>query len=240
MLLNDAQNAYERLKLAENASTKVEEAEILSTKRNELQQLADRISDLAHRSAFLSEAKVRLTPPPEIDKLKQMISQNMSRFVESPTALTLVEKKRWTNLVSKLTEYAASTGTLQSQDWKMHFNTKLFAGLAPDQQQQTILRALPQNQTSMSRYRDLYQRLGQFRNTVPATADALHNAVKCSEELEKISIQFVKNDAVPSEVKAFFDATSTAGGARLEMLTSSVVEWLCTNNMLDNYVIRAR
>lgn len=238
MLLSDARNVKERLMSAEAARSGIEEAEALAVKRNELQELADRVVALARRNTLLREQNVTLSPIPSIDKAKQQISQNNARFAESPKATTLVDKQRWSKLVSTLTEFVASAEALQRQDWKAYFSSKLFGGVPPEQRKQTILQVLPENQNALRRYTHLYQRFNQYRNAVPSTVEALCEVLACSKELA--GIQFRENDDVPVAVSAFFNATSTGTGASLDFLTPEVIEWLRTNNMLANYVVRAR
>lgn len=238
MLLNNAQNVRARLMRAEAASSGIEEAQALATKRNELQALAARVEMLARRNTLLWEEGIPLSPIPNIDRTRQVISQINARFAEAPKAATLVDKQRWSKLVSTLTEFAASTEMLQREDWRAYFSSKLFGGVPPEQRRQTILQTLPENRKALERYTNLYQRFNQYRNTVPNTVEALRELHSCSNQLA--NIQFVENDDVPTSVRAFFNATSTGTGASLDFLTPEVIEWLRTNNMLANYVVRAR
>ncbi|WP_430318199.1 protein DpdI [Pseudomonas nitroreducens] len=238
MLLSDARSVRASLMRAEAARSGIEEAEALSTKRIELQKLADRIATLVRLNALLREQSVLLTPIPGIDKAKQLISQISARFAESLRSDTLVDKQRWSKLVSMLTEFSATAETLQKQDWKDYFSRKLFGGVPPEQRKQTILQALPENRKASERYTYLYQRFSQYRNVVPSTAEVLREVHAFSNELA--SIQFVENDEVPIPVRAFFNAVSSGSGASLDFLTQEVIEWLRTNNMAANYVVRAR
>jgi hypothetical protein len=238
MLLDDARNARARLMRAEAASNGIEEAEALAAKGHELAALAARVVTLARRNTLLREERIPLTTIPAIDKAREVVSQISARFSESPKATTLVDKQRWSKLVSTLTEFTASTETLQKQDWKTYFGNQLFAGVPPEQRKQTILQTLPENRKAIERYTQLYQRFIQCRNTVPGTTEALRDVHACSDDLA--GIKFVENNDVPEAVKAFFNATSTGTGASLDHLTAEVVDWLRTNNMLANYVVRAR
>lgn len=238
MLLIDARNVRARLVRAEAASSSIEEANALAAKRNELQELATRIVMLARRNTLLRKEGIALSPIPDIDKAKQVTSQISARFAESPKAATLVDKQRWSKLVSTLTDSAASAETLQRQDWKAYFSNKLFGGVPPEERRQTILQTLPENRKALERYTHLYQRFNQYRNTVPNNGEALSEVHACSRDLA--DIQFVENDDVPTTVRAFFNATSTGTGASLDFLTSEVIQWLRANNMLANYVVRAR
>ena len=119
-----------------------------------------------------------------------------------------------------------------------HFATRLFAGVPPEQRKQTIVQTLPENKVALDIYTRLYQRFNKYRNAVPASAEEFDAVQDCSDQLE--AIHFVEDDDVPGVVKAFFNATSSGSGANLDFLTAEVVDWLRTNNMLANYVVRAR
>jgi hypothetical protein len=238
MLLIDAQKARVRLMRAEVASCGIEEAEALAAKRNELQAQVTRVVMLARRNTLLREESIPLSPIPDIAKTRQLISQINIRFAESPKAATLMDKQRWSKLDSTLREFVTRGETLQTEDWKAYFRSKLFGGVSPEQRRQTIVLTHPENQKSWERYKLLYQRFNQYRNTVPSTAEALKEVHACSKDL--MEIKFVENDDVPEDVRIFFKATSTGAGANLDLLTPDVVDWLRTNDMLANYVVRAR
>jgi|AZIJ01.1.fsa_nt_gi hypothetical protein len=238
MLLDDARSCRESLIRAEAARNGIEEARALAAKRKELQKFEESIAILIRCNTLLREQGVPLTSVTDVDKAKQRIDRIHARFVESPKVSTLVDGKRWINLISTLSEFVQLLENQQKQDWKVYFNSTLFGGVSPDQRKQTILQALPENQKAIEQYKYYYQRLNQYRNSVPSSAEALREAHECSKELE--NIQFVENDEVPVPVRAFFNATSSAGGASLDFLTPEVIEWLRANNMLANYVIRAR
>lgn len=238
MLLNDARNVRVRLMSAEAAKSGIEEAEALATKRNELKKLVDRVSNLTSRNSILKEKEIPLSTIPGIEKTKQLVIQINARFAESPKVATLVDGRRWSRLGEALTEFSVSAEELQKQDWKTYFNSKLFGGASPEQRKQTILLVLPEHKKTFEIYANLYHRLHQYRNAVPVTVEALNEVLTCSNDLA--SIRFVENDDVPAPVRMFFNAISIGSGAGLDLLTPEVIDWLRTNGMLDNYVIRAR
>src|SRR5690606_19812048 len=115
---------------------------------------------------------------------------------------------------------------------------KLFGGGAPEQRKQTISMTLPENQKAWDRYKRLYTRFAEYRNTFPATANELEGIQAWSKELSEI--RFIENADIPSAVGEFFNATATGGGANLDLLTTEVIAWLRNNDMLDNFSVRAR
>jgi hypothetical protein len=238
MMLDEARVVRARLARADAASSSVEEAEALAKKKKELFALAAKVESLANRRAMLRQGGIPLSFATDLDKVKQLCGMILTRFTELPKASTLVDKQRWTKLSEVLLEFNASEETLQKQDWKEYFGTRLFAGVSPEQRKQTILITLPENQKEWDRYKRLYTQFAQYRNSVPVTAEELGVVQACSKELSKI--RFVENDDVPVAVREFFNATSSGSGASLDLLTTEVIAWLRDNNMLNNYAVRAR
>ena len=238
MLLDEARVIHDRLTQMESASTSVEEAAALSAKANELATLAARVQALSRRNRLLRERGVLLSPRQGTDNARQVVNRLNERFSESPKSNTLVDGQRWSRLTAALGEFSTSTETLQKQDWLNYCASRLFAGVPPEQRQQTILQTLPENRASLESYARLYQRFNQYRNTVPGSAEEFDVVQACSDQLG--AIRFIENDNVPATVKAFFNATSSGSGASLDFLNAEVVGWLRANNMLANYVVRAR
>jgi hypothetical protein len=223
---------------AEAASAGIEEANALASKKAELAQHAARIVMLTRRNSLLRNEGIQLTPVQNAEKTRQLVIQIGDRFRESPKSATLVDRQRWTKLTAALTEFIVSGETQQKADWKAYFSSKLFGGVPPEQRKQTILQSLPANKNALEQYTFLYQRFNEYRNTVPSTVEAMRELHTYSQNLA--DIEFVENDNVPKAVREFFGATATTTGASLDLLTPEVIEWLRTNKMLANYVVRAR
>lgn len=238
MILDEARKARERLVRAVTAMSNVEEAEALSKKKSEFGTLAEKVATLAKRRSMLKQGGVPLSGPPDVEKARQSCNMLLTRFTESPKASTLVDKQRWTKLTESLAELCTVEDTLQKQDWKGYYGTRLFGGVPPEQREQTILTSLPENQEALGLYKRLYKRLSVYRATLPCTTEELKEAQESSEQLS--GIRFVENTDVPSAVREFFNATSSGGGASLELLTTEVIDWLRSNAMLNNFAVRAR
>jgi len=238
VIREEARKARERLVRADAAMSSVEEADALSRKKGELRALAAKVTALAERRCMLRQGGVPLSQPHDVEKAKQSCSMILTRFTESPKAATLVDKQRWTKLTESLAEFNAVEDTLQRQDWKEYYGTKLFGGVPPEQRERTILMTLPENRDALALYKGLYKRLSLYRATVPSTAAELEEAQESSRQLS--GIRFVENNDVPSAVREFFNATSSGGGANLELLTTEVVDWLRSNGMLNHFAVRAR
>lgn len=236
---NEATKLRERLRRAEAATSSVEEAEALSKKKIELRILVDKVTNLADRRSLLKFGGVSLSDPPEdLDKVAHSCRLLSTRFTESPTASTLVDKQRWKNLTDALTTFQVAEETQQKLNWKAYNDTKLFGGVPPEQRERTILLSLPENQKALALYKNLYKRLTAYRATLPSTSEELKEVQECSKQLS--SIEFVENKDVPVAVQEFFKATSSGFGANLDLLTTEVVDWLRSNSMLNNFAVRAK
>lgn len=238
MIREEARKARERLVRADAAMNSVEEAEELSRKKSELRALAAKVTALAERRCMLRQGGIPLSQPHDVKKAKESCRMILARFTESPKAATLKDKQRWTKLTESLNELNTEEETLQRQGWKEYFGTKLFGGVPPEQREQTILMTLPENQEALARYKTHYHRLSNYRTKVPGNPVELGEAQESSRQLS--GIRFVENKDVPFAVREFFNATSSGGGANLELLTTEVVDWLRLNGMLNHFAVRAR
>lgn len=238
MLLNESRDVRDRLARMEAAKANVVEATSLSAKANELKTWATKVQSLSERDRLLRQRSVARSSSLDANPVLQAIKLSSERFAESPQSSTLVGGQRWVKLVAALVEFSIAAETLQKQDWVEHFTTRLFAGLPPDQRKQTIVQSMPDNTIAIKNYTQWYQRFIKYRNVVPASIEEFDDVQSCSDQLAAIT--FKENDDVPGPVKAFFNATSSGSGAGLDFLTVEVVEWLRTNHMLANYVVRAR
>ena len=238
MLIDESRVVRERLIHLESLKATVTEARELSAKADELTVLSAKVQRLSVRNQLLNKHRVERTSRLEIAAVLQSVELCSQRFSESAKVSTLVAGQRWSKMVIALGSFSVAADTLQKQDWVKHFESKLFAGVPPEQRTQTIVQTMPENITAMRNYTQWYQRFIKYRNFVPASAEDFDDVQSCSDQLAAIT--FKENDDVPGPVKAFFNATSSGSGAGLEFLTAEVVEWLRTNHMLTNYVVRAR
>ncbi len=238
MLLNESRAVRDRLARMEAARVSVVEATSLSAKANELKTWAAKMKMISERNRLLRQKSVARSTSLDVNPVLQTIKHSSQRFAETPQSSTLVGGNRWSKLVTALGELSVEAETLQKQDWVTHFASRLFAGVPPEQRKQTIVQTMPDNIVALRNYAQLYQRFNKYRNAVPASAEDFDDVQSCSDQLA--AIKFQENDDVPGPVKAFFNATSSGSGASLDFLTPEVVEWLRVNNMLANYVVRAR
>ena len=178
---------------------------------------------------------MKLTPVEESKKLTQKISSLSAPFQETPKVATLKQGKKWKVLLEALDTTISDARKLQSDDWKRYCSTRLFAGAAPDKVR-ARLALTPKNLRLLAEYAELFKQFLALRQTIPSDTRAIEEIQQHSSALEKIKF----DENVPAEVAKFLQATQTDTGAGLELLTYTVLEWLRSNESLDEYVVRAR
>ena len=238
MILDKAKAAQQELKYFKRLNDSVAEAVALAAKKKELLELHDKVKELASSRAMLQCGGVPLSPAPEISASNKSCTSILEEFKRIPKSNTLIEKKRWIKLTQVLEIFIKAELSVQKESWTQFFNKNLFNASPPDLIESTILMSLKDNSDAMIRYRVLYDKFVPFRNVVPTTRTDLENIKNWSIELSEI--KFIQNDALPKAVREFFSAISSGRGANLDLLTKEVLDWLRTNNMLNNYSVKAK
>jgi hypothetical protein len=233
MLLENAKAAHERLQSADAARANLDEAQALLVLQKALSVKAAKMHALVVRASLLRDHGVVLSPSPDTKKMRNTIANLRKRFDERPSSSTLTQGKHWTGLQTDLDTAIATLEVEQRQDWKNYFGTRLFAGLPPEERKIGLVQT-PDNKLALGQYTRLYEKFARYRNTVPGTTEELDEVHRCSEALTKIT--FVED--VPKAVELFIHAVPT--GARLELLTAEVIDWLQAHGLLDSFVVRAR
>lgn len=239
MLLSDAYNARTRFIRAEEAQAGIENAQALSRKRDELSDIVLKIERLNARMGVLRAGGVSDLPLADTKKEMDIVSQIRARFLESPKFETLVGRQRWTRLSDSVDGLASEFDALQKKAWK-EFLSELFSGLPPEKLKQTILLASPEHKRAFARYSERFEMLQKSKQVVPDSSEIIRAVRECAIELDSIGRGFVPNTEVPASVQAFFNAIAGGAGAGLDLLSQDVVDWLRDNEMLTNYVVRAR
>jgi len=240
MMLDEARVARERLARAEAAKLNVEEATELAKKKSKLRDWEAVIKSLAESRVWLQQGGVLSSSVPSADSAKKSCANILERFSESPKNDTLVRNRGWINFLDDLESLKHNEVVQQRINWKEYFTRRLFGGASPVQRKQTLTLSLPANKDAFARYEYVYGLFSKYKSEVPNSKEQFLNVQAWSNQLAKINSEFVENADVPVAVQEFFTATSTSDGASLNLLTEEVITWLRTNNMLDNYAVRAR
>lgn len=232
-LLFNATSTLERLTRLRTAAEGAEEAKALDSLRGELAELASPINALAAMAVTLRGEGVSLSAIPDLANVREILQKALERLLEIPKATTLRQGNRWTNLTKKLQTLAEKAQASQLADWQQYFDHHFFSGLSPAQQEMKMDKT-PQNAQALLRYRTLFQSFIKYRLQPPTNFEDFKKLHSLSQQLTEIAF----TDNAPKDVRKFLDAVS--GGAGLHLLTPEVFAWLRDNQMLANYVVRAR
>jgi len=232
-LTDKAQSVLSRLHEIEATRDGVAEAKALDEFHNQLFELAAPINQQAQHYTLLLEEGVNFSPIGEIGTVIEAVQKVSMRFNETLKATTLKQGKSWAILSEKLSSLAQKVKLSQAQDWKNFFDNNFFGGLPPTQRK-AKLASTPENVEAIKRYSELYHVFISYKSKAPIVADEFIRLRSLSEQLTQIKFQ----EDVPDDVRKFFEATST--GANLELITLEVLGWLRQNDLLCNYVVRAK
>jgi hypothetical protein len=232
-LITDATSTLERLTQLRTAAEGVEETKALDSLRVDLAALANPINALAAKMAVFRSEGVKLSAIPDLANVKEIVQKTLARFQQTPKATTLRRGTVWTTLTNRLQTLTNNAQTALDDDWRRYCDNNLFSGLPPAKREATLAKT-PQNEKSLARYRILYQSFIKYRQQLPTCAEEFNNLRQLSQQLAEITFQ----EDVPEDVRKFLQALS--GGAGLHLLTPEVLTWLRENQLLANYVVRAR
>lgn len=233
MLLTDAKAVHERLQGARSAQANLAEAQALAGLQKALATKTAALHALVARGGVLAQRGVPMSSCPGFDAMRKIIDALRTRFGQVPTSNTLTQGKHWTSLMTALDSAIATVDTTQRHDWSTYVATALFAGLPPERRKVGLVQT-PDNKAALEQYTRLYEKFVRYRNTIPATAQALEEVHQYSDALAGI----VFEENVPKNVEAFINAVSF--GASLDLLTPEVIAWLREHDLLGSYVVRAR
>ncbi|ONN70919.1 hypothetical protein [Pseudomonas oryzihabitans] len=233
-LIIDATSTLERLTQQKAAVEGAEESKALDILQVELSQLAWPIKALATKSVVLRSEGISLSAISDLGNVIESVQKSLERFKQMPKATTLRQGKVWTSLTNRLQTLAQKAQTAQIKDWQLYFDQHLFGGLPPAKREATLAAKTPQNEKALKLYRELYQSFIKYRQQTPANTEELKQLRLLSQQLAEITFQ----EDVPEAVREFLDAVS--GGAGLNLLTTEVLTWLHDNELMANYVVRAR
>lgn len=229
-----------RTKLEAIQSTRVDDDEI--RRINELREEIERPTLLfmaaAEQTNMLARLNVSVPPLPHanIEMTLKKVQAFSEKFQKDTTSANLRRGLQLRNTIDAITDLKKELEKVQSLRWQ-NFLTGLFAGDSPDQLTDQLA-LTPQNRESISAYKSAYLEREKLGRNSTVTAEGIAHAKELSAELQKAYESF--DFDVPSEVKAFFDASASSNGAPLTVLTKQVVDWLHENDMVDRYVVRNR
>lgn len=232
-LITDATSTLERLTKLRTAAEGAEETKALDSLRVELAALANPINVLAAKVDVFRSEGVSLSPIQDLTNVRESVQKSFERFQQAPKATTLRRGTVWATLKNKLQTLNKNAQTALVEDWKQYFDSHFFSGLPPSRRGATLAKT-PKNEEALKSYQELYQSFIKYRLQQPTSAEEFLKLRLLSQQLAKIEFQ----ENVPEAVRMFLEASSA--GAGLHLLTAEVLTWLHDNNLLANFVVRAR
>lgn len=225
----------ERLVALDRLGANVEETGLLEDLRSDLAPPAAELSRALGQRALLVSSGIDAPEPPALDTARKRAATLLEKFTAERTAATLKKGSGWANLLKEMK--AASTDVAASvvRSWKGYRQT-IFTGEAPALVKGRIA-FTPGNQTAFKRYEELHQTFRAEFEKVPTDKAAIERVQSLAAELTETAKAF--DFAVPADVKRFLEAVQS-GGAKLDLLTEPVLEWLEENDVFGNYRIVPR
>lgn len=225
----------EKLVILDELGANVEEASRLEGLRSDLATAAARLIEARGRYRLLAKSGIETAEPSSLGAVRKRGAMLLEKFTAETTAATLTRGKSWADLIKDLEKASDELGSGVLASWK-GYRQSVFTGEAPSVLKSRIAMT-PENDAVFKIYEKLHQIFrGEF-DKLPADALAIDRVKDLAARLNETVKTF--DFAVPADVKSFFEATQT-GGAKLELLTDAVLEWLRKKKEVENYCIVPR
>lgn len=225
----------ERLVTLDRLGANVEETGLLADLRSDLAMPVPELNRALDKRALLAGSGIETPEPPALEIARKRAALLLERFTTAQKATTLKKGNGWANLLKEITAATKDVSSITDQSWKGYRQT-VFTGEAP-----TVIKGLiaptPANNAAFKAYEQLYQEFRSEFEKLPADKAAIERVNDVAARLIKTAEAF--DFFVPAEVKRFLEALQ-AGGAKLDLLTDAVREWIKETNAFDNYRIVPR
>jgi len=210
--------------------------------RTESQRLAPLLNDASRFSAILAGTIERLrlfrdqgfsvTTPDKADAARKTLRTLRERFSRDYRAEHLTRGRQWTLLNDQIQETCKELDSSLRTEWR-RFVDSAYSGDSPDHVS-SVLAATESNLRNLESYRHTYSTLSEYRRKVPASREDFTQVRELARTLGEIYDRF--DFSVPDDVKRFLQAVA-GGGAGLELLTHTVLDWLHEQNTAGQYRI---
>lgn len=225
----------ERLVALDRLSATVEETGLLEDLRSDLAPPAAELSRALDQHALLSGSGIETPEPPSLETARKRAATLLERFTAERKAATLKKRAGWANLLVEIKAASMEVSASVARSWKGYRQT-VFTGEAPALVKGRIA-FTPANNAALKTYEQLYQTFRSEFDKFPPDKAAIERVKALAARLTETAKEF--DFDVPDDVKRFLEAIQ-GGGAKLDLLTDAVLEWLKENNAFDNYRIVPR
>jgi len=217
----DYQNSIKQYNELNLVLGKLEEMGLSNLRKNEATQAL-----LASRGSSVQ------FPVSEKVKLSEFAKDLLEAFDTEPTAQSLKANGLLTNALRALKRLVASHETNLDNALNDFIRSK-YGGINPRDLNLSAAKT-PKNTELIQNFKFEYERFRDAQRTTPITTEVLDNIETIGSRLQEI-IKKVDFD-VPDEVKNFFNGIEN-GGADLNLLNETVVNYLRENNMIGDFKI---
>jgi hypothetical protein len=224
-----------RLEALDRAASNVAEVSALEGLRAGLSAPAERLGSELAKQHLLTAANVVVATPASLTTARKRAGGLLEKFQAEPKSAILKRGQSWNALLSEVDNAGRDLASALMAAWKGHRQT-VFAGETPAQVRGKLART-PTNDQAFAKYDGLYSRLKAAFDVLPPDTASIAVTRTIAEDLEKVAKGF--DFDVPADVKQFLEAVLSINGARLSLLTPSVLEWLTKNGGLDGYAVRS-
>lgn len=225
----------ERLVALDRLGANVEETRLLADLRSDLEQPAAELSRALEQFALLKGSGIETPEPSSLATARKRAATLVERFKEERKAATLKKGSGWSNLLKEIKAASIEVSSAIERSWK-EYRQNVFTGEAPSLVKGRIA-FTPANNAAFRAYEELHRAFRSEFEKVPADKAAIERVKYLAARLSETAKAF--DFDVPADVKRFLEAIQT-GGAKLDLLTDAVLEWLKENNASDNYRIVSR
>jgi hypothetical protein len=230
-----AKALHTRLIALDHLEDNVKEARLLADLRSQLEPEAAALSRAFAQRNLLSAFGIEVVTPPSLDIARHSAAALFNKFKTETKASTLKKGVGWTKLIEQTKVASRDLGSAIMQGWYAYRQT-LFTGEAPSVIKGRIA-FTPSNAAAFTKYSQRYEAFRSASENVPADGGGIENIRVLAAALTEAAQVF--DFDVPLEVKLFLEAIQ-GGGATLDLVTTTVVDWLKSNNAFDSYRIVPR
>ena len=217
----DYQNSIKQYNELNGVLGKFEEMGLSNLRKNEATQAL-----LASRGSSVQ------FPVSEKVKLSEFAKDLLEAFDTEPTAQSLKANGLLTNALRALKRLVSSHQT-NLDDAINDFIRSKYGGINPRDLNLSAAKT-PKNTELIQNFKVEYERFRQVQKAMPITTEVLDDIETIGSNLQEI-IKKVDFD-VPDEVKNFFNGIEN-GGAGLDLLNETVINYLRENNMIADFKI---
>jgi len=196
----------------------------------------DEVKEIRNKRYFLKENGVSIKSlKDDARRINLLATRILERFNETPEHSSLTQGQTFNHVIEELEKFYEIQEISLKKDWEEHCKS-MFLEFSPESVQAEIPNT-PDNESSLRIWETSYNRYLDISREIPADPDAIERVEKASDKLREIYGQF--NRDVPIEVTKFMNGVKD-GIATLELLTPTVVKYLCEKNLLSKYRVMPR